>query len=93
MCRSAGKPEAAKLWFRKAIYAFATLGDMAAQLFTLSNLATLFLDLDRLTEARQLAEQSLAIKKDLNSTASEMWLTYRVLGAIAEKEQTTASDL
>jgi hypothetical protein len=32
------------LRLRKAIYAFATLGDMAAQLFTLSNLATLFLD-------------------------------------------------
>ncbi len=40
----------------------------------------------RLDEARQLAEEALAIKKKLDPGASEIWKTYSILSGIADQQ-------
>ena len=53
----------------------------------LSNLADLLTaQPGRLAEARQLAEEALAIKKTLDPGASEIWKTYSILAEIADQE-------
>ena len=53
----------------------------------LSNLADLLLPQPgRLAEARQLAEEALAIMQTLDPGAAEIWTTYNILAQIAEQE-------
>ncbi len=86
----AGKPQAAESWYLKAIERFKTMGDMAAASKSLSNLATLLQNKrDRLTEARQLAEEGLAIDKTLDPAAAKIWKTYGLLAAITDKQGDT----
>ena len=46
----------------------------------------------RLAEARQLAEEALAIKQTLDPSVAEIWKTYYVLARIAENEAQAVSD-
>ena len=63
----AGRPEAAETWFRKVIEVTRQAGDKVTLSKTLSNLAALLMaQTVRLAEARQLAEEALAIKKTLD---------------------------
>jgi tetratricopeptide (TPR) repeat protein len=82
-----GKPEAAESWFRKAIDGFRSLGDTATLSKCLNNLANLLQTLPgRLDEARQLAEEALAIKKTQDLGAAEIWTTYNILAKIADQQ-------
>jgi tetratricopeptide (TPR) repeat protein len=82
-----GKHEAAESWYRKAIDGFRSLGDTASPSKCLNNLADLLrTQPGRLDEARQLAEEALAIKKTLDLGAAEIWTTYDILARIADQQ-------
>jgi tetratricopeptide (TPR) repeat protein len=82
-----GKPEAAESWYRKAIDGFRSLGDTASPSKCLNNLADLLqTQPGRLDEARQLAEEALAIKKTQDLGAAEIWTTYNILADIADQQ-------
>ena len=85
VCKSSGRPEAAEDWYCKAI---AVHRDIPQELATdLSNLANLLRRQPaRLAEARQLAEESLAIAQTLDPGAAQIWKTYAILAEIAEDE-------
>ena len=88
-----GKPEAAESWYRKAIEGGRAQGDLLPVSRALSNLANLLqTQPDRLAEARQLAEEALAIQKTLDPAAAEIWKTYQILAKIADKQAAVTPD-
>jgi tetratricopeptide (TPR) repeat protein len=92
---ASGKPEAAEGWFRKAIEADRNrrTGNPKNLATDLSNLANLLQTKPGgLSEARQLAEEALALKKTLDSAAAEIWKTHNILADISEKEGALAAD-
>jgi len=91
--KDAGKPKEAEAWFRKAIEVEKASEDWLSASRTLSNLAGLLQNQPhRLPEARQLAEEALAlaIDKTLDPAAVNIWITYNILTNIAEKQNDTA---
>ena len=89
----AGRPEAAEMWYQKAVGADRKLGNPKALAPDLNNLADLLRNLPgRLAEARELAEEALAIKRTLDPGAAEIWKTYGLLAEIADKEAGETSD-
>ncbi|BAY91818.1 MULTISPECIES: tetratricopeptide repeat protein [unclassified Tolypothrix] len=90
-----GKQEDAEAWFRKAIAGAKTAGDRLQTSRSLNNLADLLQNQPcRLPEARQLAEEALAIEETLDPAAAEIWKIYHILADITEKlgETTQAKD-
>ncbi len=86
--KNVGKPQAAEAWYRKTLEHRKTLPDKGAKVFY--NLANLLQSQPaRLNDARQLAEESLAIKKTLDPAAAEIWTTYNILAKIADKQGDT----
>ncbi len=86
-----GKFEAAEAWYRKAIEGAKSVGNLIQVAMSLNNLANL-LQIKyphRLPEARQLAEEALAIRENLDSSVSEIWQTYGILALIAEQQNDT----
>jgi len=82
-----GKHEAAESWYRKAIDGLRSLGDTALLPKCLNNLAHLLqTQPGRLDEARQLAEEALAIKETLDPGPAEIWTTYKILADIADQQ-------
>jgi tetratricopeptide (TPR) repeat protein len=89
----ADKLAAAEQWCRKAIEGFKSVGDKETASGCLSNLAGLLRNLPgRLTEARQLAEEALAIQQSLDPGTVAIWNTYHVFAKITEQEAATAVD-
>jgi len=89
---SMGKWTEAEAWYRKAIEGFQAAGDSKSYAVGLINLANLLQNQpERLTEARQLAEQALAINQTLDPAAAEIWTTYYNLALIAEKQGDVAA--
>ncbi len=87
LSKEMGKPEAAETWYRKAIEGSRQVGQTRSTGFALSNLAKLLRKQPRrLAEARQLAEESLAIGKTLDPSAAEIWTTYTILAQIADQQ-------
>nr|VFK41787.1 MAG: Tetratricopeptide repeat-containing protein [Candidatus Kentron sp. SD]VFK49362.1 MAG: Tetratricopeptide repeat-containing protein [Candidatus Kentron sp. SD] len=85
--RSAGRIDAAEIWYRKAMDGFRSVGDTSSPSKCLNNLADLLLTQpSRLDEARRLAEEALAIKETLDPGAAEIWKTYNVLAQIADRQ-------
>ncbi|MGO9597709.1 MAG: tetratricopeptide repeat protein [Isosphaeraceae bacterium] len=85
--KAAGKPKAAEDWCRKAIEARRKIEEPKELALYLNNLANLLqTQPDRLAEARQLAEEALALKKTLDPGAAEIWKTYGILAEIADRE-------
>ncbi len=85
--QSAGKPEAAETWYRKAIDGGRQAGNILPTSTALNNLADLLqTQPGRLDEARQLAEEALAIKKTLDPGAATIWATYTILAEIADRQ-------
>lgn len=83
----AGKPAAAEIWFRKAIEGGRQVGDVLPTARALYNLANLLRSQPgRVSEARQLAEEALAIFQTLGPNAAEMWKAYSLLAGIADQE-------
>ncbi len=82
-----GRPAEAETWYRRSIDIFEASGNRVHFSKTCNNLAVLLLnEPERLSEARQLAEQALAIKKTLDPGAAEIWTSYYILAMIAEKQ-------
>ena len=93
ICEQAGKSTAAEAWYGKAIEGFREIGDLISPSKCLSNLADLLQDQPgRLAEARNLAEEALAIKQTLDPGAAEIWKIYNILAEIADKEAAVASN-
>lgn len=85
-----GKLLEAEAWYRKAIEAEQALGDKLRVSRRLNNLAAFLLDQpSRLPEARQLAEEALAIDQILDLDSAQIWNTYDILARIADKQQDT----
>ncbi|MDZ7962534.1 MAG: CHAT domain-containing protein [Aulosira sp. DedQUE10] len=85
-----GKLGEAEAWYRKALKQFQKLENQASASLVLNNLAHLLQNQPhRLSEARQLAESALAIRKTLDPSAAEIWNTYCILAAIADKQGDT----
>jgi cell division septum initiation protein DivIVA len=81
------------MWYRKAIEGGRQQGDWLPVSRALSNLASLLqTQPGRLAEARQLAEEALAIKLTLDPAAAEIWKIYDILADISDKEAALASD-
>jgi tetratricopeptide (TPR) repeat protein len=89
--KGAGKPEEAEAWYRKVIEGGKAVENNDVS-FMISNLADLLQTYfpNRLPEARQLAEEALAIKKKLDSAVAESWKTYHILAQIVEQQNDTA---
>ncbi|MFO1430984.1 MAG: tetratricopeptide repeat protein [Candidatus Competibacteraceae bacterium] len=87
LTKSTGKPADAEGWYRKALAGSKTVGDQVGVCRALNNLADLLRnDPKRLAEARQCAEQTLAIQQTLDPAAAEIWKTYQLLAEIATQE-------
>jgi tetratricopeptide (TPR) repeat protein len=85
-----GKLLEAEAWYRKAIEGGEAAGDKLGVSKKLNNLANLLQKQpNRLPEARQLAEEALAIDKTLDPAAAEIWTTYTILAEIADKQHDT----
>ena len=86
--KGAGKLTEAEAWYRKAIYeGFIPTGDRINASLALSNLANLLQQFpNRLIEAQQLAEESLAIQQTLDPAAAQIWLTYNTLAQISDQK-------
>jgi len=87
LTKNMGKWTEAEAWYRKAIEVDKQFGNAKDVARGLSNLADLLQNQpERLTEARQLAEQALAIRQTLDPAAAEIWKSYGLLALIAEKQ-------
>jgi tetratricopeptide (TPR) repeat protein len=87
-----GQFNEAEEWYCKAIKGFKDIEDKLSASKALSNLANLLQqDPNRLNEAKQLAEESLAIKQTLDPAAARIWTTYELLAQISEKQGDLAS--
>jgi len=85
--KGAGKQAEAEEWYRKAIKADRKQGDRVLLSQHLNNLAHLLQQLpNRLKEAQQLAEESLAISQTLDPAATEIWKTYTILAKISDQQ-------
>ena len=93
---STGKFQEAEGYYRKAIEADRKVGNAKDIARALSNLADLLQtqEDDRLSEARQLAEEALGMMMTIDPAAAQIWLTYNILAKIAIKQgdQPTARD-
>lgn len=88
--KNTGKLAEAEAWYRKAIEAGKAVGNRLLVSKILRNLANLLQSQPkRLPEARQLAEEALAIKQTLDPDAAEIWQIYYILAKIADKQQDT----
>ena len=91
--KNADKLDAAEQWSRKAIEGFRAIGDRFRIAKSLINLSILLYDQSgRLAEARQLAEEALAIEQTLDPGAAEIWKTYNQLAEIEAREAQAATD-
>ena len=90
---NAGKAETAEMWLRKTIEVDRKFGNPIELAADLSNLASILKDLPgRLVEARQLAEEALAVYTTVGPGAVGVWRIYNTLAEIAENEAETTSD-
>jgi tetratricopeptide (TPR) repeat protein len=91
--KMAGRPDAAETWYRKAIEAGRVAGDFLGLSKRLNNLGDLLRSQPgRLAEARQLAEEALAMEKGLDPGAAEIWKTCNILAKMADQEAAAAED-
>ena len=91
-----GKFREAEAYYRKAIDGCKRSGNPDIAAGALSNLADLLRTQqdDRLSEARQLAEEALGMKRTIDPAAAQIWTTYELLAQIVIKQgdQSTARD-
>ena len=86
--KKTGKFQDSEAYYRKAIDAGRQIEDVLGTSNRLSNLAGLLQtqSADRLSEARQLAEEALEMKRTIDPAAAEIWKTYQILAEIAIKQ-------
>ncbi|MEE3718732.1 CHAT domain-containing protein [Tumidithrix elongata RA019] len=87
MCKDAGRLMEAEEWCRKAINGFRDSGNGTMADKALENLANLLQRFpNRLNEAKQLAEESLAIKETLDPAVAQIWNIYALLAQISDQQ-------
>jgi tetratricopeptide (TPR) repeat protein len=87
-----GNLDSAEAWHRKALQGFKNAGDHFNESTALNNLAGLLRQFrDRLPEARQAAEESLAIKQTLDPNTATIWNIYGILAEITAQQGETAT--
>ncbi|NJA04263.1 CHAT domain-containing protein [Methylococcaceae bacterium WWC4] len=90
---SLGKPAAAETWYRKAIAQHRQDNDKLSLSTIFNNLANLLQNQsERLEEARELADEALALRKTLEPGAAEIWKSYQVLANIAARQAAAVGD-
>jgi tetratricopeptide (TPR) repeat protein len=89
---SAGKPKDSEDWYRKAISEAKSIGNIFLVGQSLGNLANLLKtqSVDRLSEARQLAEEALTILETLDPAVAQPWIICTTLAKIATQQGETA---
>ena len=92
LAQEAGKPETAEGWYRKALEVDRQIGNPTQLGRSLNNLAALLNQPGRFVEARQLAEEALAVAQHFDLAAAETWKTYGILADIADNEARTTTD-
>lgn len=93
LARETGDSKAAEVWHRKAIDADRKFGQRAQLARHLGDLADLLQNQPgRLEEARQLAQESLAIAQDLDPPVADIWRTYGILADITDKLVAATTD-
>ena len=86
-----GKSDAAESWYWKAIEACRKFKFDTLAWGVLSNLSQLLASQPgRLGEARELAEEALAIKRTLDPGGEEIWQIYSILAGIADRDSRPA---
>ena len=87
--KKTGKFQDSEAFYRKAIEMGKQVGEVLEVSNRLSNLAGLLQTQgdDRLSEARQLAEEALKIKKTIDSAAAQIWNTYTILATIVLQQE------
>ncbi|MCI5163889.1 MAG: tetratricopeptide repeat protein, partial [Candidatus Electrothrix sp. AX5] len=87
VCESTDRPAEAEQWYGKALAACRAADDRPGIAITLNNLADLVAnDPARLDEARDLAEEALAIWETLDPATAQLWKIYTVLADIAKQQ-------
>jgi tetratricopeptide (TPR) repeat protein len=88
VCEGSGNLQDAEAWYRKALKVDRDIGNMKEVASDLNNLANLLQTQGgcRLPEARQLAEESLALKQTLDPAAAAIWKIYSLLSKIATQQ-------
>ncbi|MBH8577456.1 tetratricopeptide repeat protein [Nostocaceae cyanobacterium CENA369] len=82
-----GKQKDAEAWYRKAISGAKSTEDKLQVSISLNNLSGFLQNQPhRLPEARQLAEEALAIKQTLDPAVAEIWTNYGLLAEITDKQ-------
>jgi tetratricopeptide (TPR) repeat protein len=90
LTKSTDKPEEAEAWFYKAFDKAKSAEDWLQVSNSLTSLADMLQNQpNRLSQARQLAEEALAIKQTLDPAAAKIWNTYGILAEIADKQHDT----
>jgi SagB-type dehydrogenase family enzyme len=93
LAREAGTPEDAEEWYRKALGVDRLIGNPTRLGHRLHNLADLLQEQPgRLVDARQLAEEALALSQSLDPAAADVWSNYGILASIIEQEARTTAD-
>jgi SagB-type dehydrogenase family enzyme len=89
----AGKPETAEGWYRKALEIDSQIGTAAQLAHRLHNLADVLQNQPgRLGDARQLAEEAVAVAQSLDPAAADAWKGYGILADVADKEARLTED-
>jgi tetratricopeptide (TPR) repeat protein len=87
VCVASDRPKAAEDWYRRAIEGMQNPPSLDRGAMSMTQLAKLLqAQPDRLTEARRLAEESLAIRKTMDPCVAEIWTTYSILAQIADRQ-------
>ena len=93
LAQEAGRPEDAEAWYRKALDLDRLIGNPTRLGHRLHYLADLLQDQPgRLVDARQLAEEALAVSQSLDPAAADIWSHYGILASIIEKEARATAD-
>jgi len=88
-----GNPAAAETWYRRAIDQRREERNDFGLSRVVNNLASLLRNhTERLGEARQLAEESLALCQAMEPSAAEIWKSYQLLADIATRQAAAAED-
>jgi SagB-type dehydrogenase family enzyme len=89
----AGKPETAEGWYRKALEIDRRIGTATQLAHRLNDLSGLLRNQPgRLGDARQVAEEAIAVAQSLDPAAADAWKAYGILADIADTEARFTED-
>ena len=93
LAQEVGRPEEAEEWYRKALEADRLISNPTQLGHRLTDLADLLQNQPgRLVDARQLADEALAVLQGLDPAAPDIWKNYGLLASIIAKEAAASAD-